>query len=189
MTHWDWYSMCMCASISSHIREATRTCANLYGGQSTVKFIATKTSLLNHHILIALHPLLDCITEWMKSERVTGRWWGSSTNLRLALLKMYQGQIEDGSGSHGRLDELWKARKSLSFRFGQPWSEGWCSCKHPHKHKRDEGVDGVNCLNVLLRVKNVPMSIRDERKVKEGKAKSPTERWRMKKKRHADEKK
>lgn len=65
--------------------------------------------------------------ESARSETVTGRWWSSSANLRLALLKMNQGQMKDLSG-----EQMNSGRQGLSFRF----LDG--AHTHTHMHRRTQ---------------------------------------------------
>lgn len=102
-------------------------------------------SFIKPHPLLREFPLSlwfshrKCIVESVKSEIVTGRWRGSSTNLRLALLKMYQGQMEDLSG-----DQMNCERQELSFRFGQHRPRVHIHTHmhahiHTHTHKYNRG--------------------------------------------------
>lgn len=80
---------------------------------------------------------MKCNVDRMKIERMTGRWRGSSTNLRLALLKMYQGQMEDRPWIS--LEWRWtlKGRSCLS-----GLDTTGCAFTHIRKHERE------NCLSI-----------------------------------------
>lgn len=73
-------------------------------------------------------------------------------------------------------DEMNSERREPAF---QVWTAliQECSCKHKHKGVEGGWGSGVGCLSISsLTGENVPMSVRDETEVDEGKSRSPTER-------------